>query len=46
MSEGYYEITTIPSGARRIQIWEIGPSKNYIGVGKSGTKEFYLNGDR
>lgn len=25
---------------------EIGPIKNYIGVGKAHSKDFYLNGDR
>lgn len=46
MSEGYFEITLIPSGSRHIIIEEMGPSKNYIGVGKSDSKDFYLNGDR
>lgn len=46
MSEGYFEITLIPSGSRHIFIEEMGPSKNYIGVGKTDSKEFYLNGDR
>lgn len=45
-SDGYYEITLIPSGSRHIFIEEMGPSKNYIGVGKSDTNDFYLNGDR
>lgn len=46
MSEGYFEITLIPSGSRHIFVEEMGPSKNYIGVGKADSKEFYLNGDR
>lgn len=46
MSEGYYEINLIPSGSRHIRVEEMGPSKNYIGVGKADSKEFYLNGDR
>ena len=46
MSEGYYEITLIPSGSRHILMEEIGPSKNYVGVGKTHSKDFYLNGDR
>jgi ADAM-TS Spacer 1 len=46
MTEGYYEITLIPSGSRHIFVEELGPSKNYIGVGKADSKEFYLNGDR
>ena len=46
MSEGYYEIILIPSGSRHIVVEEMGPSKNYIGVGKADSKEFYLNGDR
>lgn len=46
MSEGYFEITLIPSGSRHIMIEEMGPSKNFIGVGKSDSKDFYLNGDR
>lgn len=46
MSEGYYEITLIPSGSRHILIEEMGPSKNFIGIGKADSSEFYLNGDR
>lgn len=46
MSEGYYEITLIPSGSRHIKIEEMGPSKNFIGIGKADSNEFYLNGDR
>lgn len=46
MTEGYYEITLIPFGSRHIQIEEIGPSKNFIGIGKADSSEFYLNGDR
>ncbi|CRL05730.1 CLUMA_CG018759, isoform A [Clunio marinus] len=46
MSEGYYEITLIPSGSRHIIIEEMGPSKNFIGIGKADSKDFYLNGDR
>ncbi|KAG5674191.1 hypothetical protein PVAND_004173 [Polypedilum vanderplanki] len=45
-SEGYYEITLIPSGSRHILIEEMGHSKNFIGIGKSDTQDFYLNGDR
>jgi ADAM-TS Spacer 1 len=36
----------IPSGSRHIIVEELGPSKNYLGVGKSDSKEYYLNGDR
>lgn len=46
MSEGYFEITLIPSGSRHILVEEMGPAKNYIGVGKADSKDFYLNGDR
>lgn len=46
MSEGYFEIILIPSGSRHILVEEMGASKNYIGVGKADSKEFYLNGDR
>ena len=46
MSEGYFEIKLIPSGSRHILLEEIGPSKNYIGVGKTNSRDFYLNGDR
>jgi len=46
VSEGYYEITLIPLGSRHILVEEMGASKNYIGVGKADSKEFYLNGDR
>lgn len=46
MSEGYYEINLIPSGSRHILIEEMGPSKNYIGIGKADSMEYYLNGDR
>lgn len=45
MNESYFEITLIPSGSRHILVEEMGPSKNFIGVGKSDSKEFYLNGD-
>ena len=46
MTEGYYEIALIPAGSRHIQVEEMGPSKNFIGVGRADSKEFYLNGDR
>lgn len=46
MTEGYFEITLIPSGSRHITIEEMGPSKNFIGIGKTDSKDFYLNGDR
>lgn len=46
MTEGYFEIILIPSGSRHILVEEMGSSKNYIGVGKADSKEFYLNGDR
>lgn len=45
MSEGYYEITQIPSGSRNVKIEEMGPSKNYIGIKKFNSKDFFLNGD-
>lgn len=45
-SDGYFEITLIPAGSRHILFEEMGPSKNYISVGKSDSKDFYLNGDR
>jgi len=41
---GYEEIVTIPAGARNIFIEELGPSKNYIGIGSESSEEFYLNG--
>lgn len=44
-SDGYYEIITIPLGSRNILIEEMGQSKNYISIGKSNSKEFYLNGN-
>lgn len=46
LTEGYFEIVLIPSGSRHIVVEEMGPSKNYIGVGKADSKDFYLNGDR
>lgn len=46
MSEGYYEITMIPSGSRNILVEELGTSKNFIGIANANTKEFYLNGDK
>ncbi|XP_055689829.1 A disintegrin and metalloproteinase with thrombospondin motifs 7 [Lutzomyia longipalpis] len=46
ISEGYYQITTIPAWSRNIHVEEVGPSKNYLSIGKAGTEEFYLNGDR
>ncbi|CAO1378309.1 unnamed protein product [Diamesa serratosioi] len=46
VSDGYYEITIIPSGSRYIFVEEIVSSKNYIGVGKTNSKFFYLNGNR
>lgn len=44
-TEGYHEIVVIPAGSRHIMVEEIHPSKNYIGIGKTNSKEFYLNGD-
>jgi len=35
---------TIPAGARNIFVEELGPSKNYIGIGSESSEEFYLNG--
>ncbi|XP_070503091.1 A disintegrin and metalloproteinase with thrombospondin motifs 12 [Chironomus tepperi] len=46
VSDGYYEIHLVPSGSRHISIEEMGPSKNYIAIGKADSKNFYLNGDR
>nr|XP_029726865.1 A disintegrin and metalloproteinase with thrombospondin motifs 12-like isoform X2 [Aedes albopictus] len=46
MSEGYYEVLQIPTGARNILVEEINPSKNFIGVGRVNSKEYYLNGNR
>lgn len=46
ISDGYYEITTIPTGSRHILIEEITPSKNFISIGKAGSNETYLNGGR
>uniref|UniRef100_A0A336MHP1 CSON001890 protein n=1 Tax=Culicoides sonorensis TaxID=179676 RepID=A0A336MHP1_CULSO len=45
ISEGYYEVLTIPSGSRHIVIKESKASKNYIAVSNTHTKEFYLNGN-
>lgn len=41
---GYEEVVSIPEGARNIFIEELGPSKNYIGIGSETSEEFYLNG--
>ena len=46
MSDGYYEIHLVPSGSRHITVEEMGPSKNFIAIGKADSKDFYLNGDR
>jgi ADAM-TS Spacer 1 len=46
LTEGYFEIVLIPSGSRHIVVEEMGPSKNFLGVGKADSKDFYLNGDR
>lgn len=46
MSEGYYDVLQIPAGSRNILVEEMNPSKNFIGVGRAGSKEYYLNGNR
>lgn len=45
-SDGYFEITQIPSGSRQILIEEIHPSKNYLVVDRVNSNETFLNGDR
>ncbi|XP_058455762.1 A disintegrin and metalloproteinase with thrombospondin motifs 7 isoform X2 [Malaya genurostris] len=46
MSDGFYDVLQIPAGARNILVEEMGPSKNFIGIGKANSKEYYLNGNR
>ncbi|XP_058824477.1 A disintegrin and metalloproteinase with thrombospondin motifs 12 [Topomyia yanbarensis] len=46
MSDGFYDVLQIPVGARNILVEEMGPSKNFIGIGKVSSKEYYLNGNR
>lgn len=46
VTDGYYEITSIPSGSRHILIEEVNPSKNFISIGKANSNLTYLNGDR
>ncbi|XP_058791998.1 A disintegrin and metalloproteinase with thrombospondin motifs 7-like isoform X2 [Phymastichus coffea] len=43
---GYREVVVIPEGSRNIKIEEIGNSKNYIGIGRPGLDEYFLNGKR
>lgn len=45
ITEGYYEVATIPSGSRHILVEEMKP-KNYIAIANTQTKEFYLNGNK
>lgn len=46
ISDGYYEVTTIPSGSRKISIEETVSSKNFISIAKANSDHFYLNGNR
>lgn len=46
ITDGYYEITTIPKGSRHIRIDETTPSKNFISIGRANSNNTYLNGDR
>ncbi|XP_055540062.1 A disintegrin and metalloproteinase with thrombospondin motifs 7 [Wyeomyia smithii] len=46
MTDGFYDVLQIPAGARNILVEEMGPSKNYIGIGKANSKDYYLNGNR
>lgn len=43
---GYREVIVIPEGSRNIKIEEVGNSKNYIGIGRPGLDEYFLNGKR
>ncbi|XP_014231082.1 A disintegrin and metalloproteinase with thrombospondin motifs 7 [Trichogramma pretiosum] len=42
----YKQVLVIPEGSRNIKIEEVGNSKNYIGIGRVNTSEFFLNGQR
>lgn len=46
ITEGYYPVVTIPQGSRNIHVEEVGPSKNFLSIGKANSKQFYLNGER
>lgn len=46
VSDGYVQITTIPSGSRHIIIEELSKSGTFLSIGKTNSSEFYLNGDR
>lgn len=43
---GYKEVVVIPEGSRNIKVEELGNSKNYIGIGRPKTNEYFLNGKR
>ncbi|XP_013106466.2 A disintegrin and metalloproteinase with thrombospondin motifs 6 isoform X1 [Stomoxys calcitrans] len=45
VSEGYVEIVVLPAKARHIIIKELGNSPHFLGVAKSNSSQFYLNGD-
>ncbi|XP_075156811.1 ADAM metallopeptidase with thrombospondin type 1 motif B [Haematobia irritans] len=45
VNEGYVEIVVLPAKARHIIIKELGNSPNFLGVAKSNSSLFYLNGD-
>lgn len=45
-NSGYKEVTVIPAGSRNIRIEEIDYSENYLSIGSTTSKKFYLNGHR
>jgi hypothetical protein len=48
MIDGFHEVVLIPMGSRNVLVEEMGPSKNFIGIGKASSKDskdFYLNGN-
>jgi ADAM-TS Spacer 1/ADAM cysteine-rich domain len=45
MADGFHQILIIPEGSRNIVVEEMDASKNYIGIGKANSEDFYLNGN-
>lgn len=43
---GYREVVTIPTEARNIHIAEVNSTENFIAIGSTLSKTFYLNGKR
>lgn len=44
ITDGYFQILTIPTGSRHIHVQETNASKNFLSVGKANSNETFLNG--